>query len=454
MNFNQRSIRWFFLAFTLSLFFVWGGGLAYDFIGTTFAVLCLQSLFCIAFVGPIRVSLVRIYFVFSFVFLSLVPWIQYSGDVVLWGGAKFFDEDYVLANILIFLANVVVVFIYCWVGSRGRRYPAPLVASLPRSSKISLLEGWVLIFLSGSSFFGLLALNNFSLVQLFFRGLVDEQYTHSIESSALMLLFMIIARLVPFFCFLYAYTNGRSSRLLKTLLFLLLLVCVFPTGVARYMVGFVYIPVLLVVWPRLRDGLIFASALVLSIFLVFPFLNQFRYFDGVESLRILPNQDFFFEGHFDAYQNFVRAMQIQFVTYGEQLLGSLLFFVPRVFWPEKPVGSGYEMSVRLGYDFSNISMPLLGEGYVNFGVFGVFLFAGAAAALMAKLDRRFSGVTVYNSVVSYSDAVYFYLCGAAFFVLRGDMLSSTAYVAAGLSSAYLVRVAAEFTSRRLRWKRY
>ena len=219
------------------------------------------------------------------------------------------------------------------------------------------------------------------------------------------------------------------------------------------MVGFVYIPVLLVVWPRLRNGLLFASALVLSIFLVFPFLNQFRSYDGIENLSLLPSKDFFFEGHFDAYQNFARAIQVDFVTYGEQLLGSLLFFVPRVFWPEKPVGSGYELSVRLGYDFSNISMPFLAEGYVNFGLIGVFIFAAFAAVLMARLDMRFSSDAASKSVVGYSGSIYFYLCGATFFVLRGDLLSSTAYVAAGIFSAYLVRVAAQF-SRELRWRRY
>ena len=68
----------------------------------------------------------------------------------------------------------------------------------------------------------------------------------------------------------------------------------------------------------------------------------------------------------------------------------MLFFVPRNYWLDKPVGSGYEMANHLNYTFNNISMPFLGEGYVNFGVFGVTIFAMMLGVFMGLVDKFFS----------------------------------------------------------------
>jgi len=43
---------------------------------------------------------------------------------------------------------------------------------------------------------------------------------------------------------------------------------------------------------------------------------------------------------FDSYQNFAIVFFEDFITYERQLLGALLFWVPRSIWPNKPIGSG------------------------------------------------------------------------------------------------------------------
>jgi len=176
-----------------------------------------------------------------------------------------------------------------------------------------------------------------------------------------------------------------------------------------------------------------------SLVFIFPFLNQFRYFSEFRSLRLLPSEEFFYAAHFDAYENFASAVEGNFISHGEQLLGSLLFFVPRLIWSDKPVGSGYEMASQFGYQFKNISMPFLGEGYVNFGIVGVVLFAVLIGYSMAKLDSVFGSRVRANGKVNYSTAIYYFMIGAIFFLLRGDLMSSVAYISAGLIVALFIR---------------
>jgi hypothetical protein len=218
-----------------------------------------------------------------------------------------------------------------------------------------------------------------------------------------------------------------------------MLFAVFPTGVARYLVAFSYVPVLLALSSRFRDASLFSALLIGLILMLFPFLDQFRYFSGFENLRFLPERAFFYAAHFDAYENLASAVESGFISYGGQIVGSLLFFIPRVFWLDKPVGSGYQMAEQLGYSFKNISMPFLGEGFINFGFLGVVVFVSSLGFLFGVLDRRFSKLIWHRTQIDYSLAIYYYLFGGFFFVLRGDLLSSTAYVVAGLFSAFLVR---------------
>ena len=135
-----------------------------------------------------------------------------------------------------------------------------------------------LLALSSLSFILLLYLNSFSITQILFRGIIEENREIVVESSSLSLLLGMIARLTPVFCFLYAATQIKSSSATKTLLFTLMLLSVFPTGVARYMVAFAYIPLALLFIPTARNAVVFSTSLIFSLIFIFPFLEQFRKF--------------------------------------------------------------------------------------------------------------------------------------------------------------------------------
>lgn len=361
----------------------------------------------------------------------MLPWLHYSNNILIWRSWSYSDDLIVTVNLILLLANSIFLFIY---KINFRSYFGQLKNTKLKNIKTSKIT---LLIFSLASFIFVLYLNNFSLSNILLRGLVDGQKDVVISDGSLLLIFTMASRLIPVFCFFWALANFKKINNTSILLFLILIFSVFPTGVPRYMVGFVYIPILLVLFPKMRNSFVFIILMLSAVFYVFPFLDQFRYFKGVENISYLPAPGFFNAGHFDAYENLATVFEEGFVTYGYQLLGFIFFFVPRSFWLGKPVGSGYEMANNLGYSFNNISMPFLGEGYVNFGIFGMFLFAAIAGYSMAKLDSYFARLQAKDEL-SYDLFIYYFLVGSLFFLLRGDLLSSGSYIISGVFVFYLV----------------
>src|SRR5690606_10753587 len=94
-------------------------------------------------------------------------------------------------------------------------------------------------------------------------------------------------------------------------------------------------------------------------------------------------------GDYDAYQmvlNTVKYSQSFGITYGRQLLGADLFWVPRQYWEDKPVGSGQFVAEGLRYSYTNLSCPLWAEAYINFGMIGVILTFFVYGIVKVKLQ--------------------------------------------------------------------
>jgi hypothetical protein len=129
------------------------------------------------------------------------------------------------------------------------------------------------------------------------------------------------------------------------------------------------------------------------------------------------------EGHYDSYQNFIYVVNQGIVTWGRQLIGVLFFWVPRALWPAKPVGSGHFIASEYNLSFSNISMNLFGEGYINFGMLGILLFVFIVAYITKYLDQMYW----IHRMSGFGKRYYPFLLGLFFFMLRGDLMSSFAY---------------------------
>lgn len=215
----------------------------------------------------------------------------------------------------------------------------------------------------------------------------------------------------------------------------------FPSVSSRFYVFAIYLGLLAVLRPPTSDR--WRSAYLIFLLVLVSFVPHELL--AVGTLQSFSLASYFYSGNFDTYENFLHGIEFvrdNGIVWGKQLLGPLFFWVPRAFWSDKPVGTGAfvastYLTQRFQVWYSNLSAPLIEEGYINFSMLGIVVFGLIAGMLTAFADLKYrehlqswpratapqvlpKGFTTYR--VLYPVAVGLFL-----FVLRGDLLSSTAY---------------------------
>jgi hypothetical protein len=239
--------------------------------------------------------------------------------------------------------------------------------------------------------------------------------------------------------------SGRKLLFSRVCVLLLLLLLVLitenPYTEKRNALGPLYIALMLVAFPRFfgswaRRMLLLVGGMVLIFPAITIFTHNHQQSLGDVTLAQVSDRlmDHYFSINYDSWANIYTAIEIagaHGVQWGHQLLGSLLFFVPSGVWSGKPLATGIYLanylSVNYSMWFTNLSAPLVAEGYLDFGFVGVILYAGAAACAVMLLNR----VALRSSKwVSFPLAVY----GAVLLmiVLRGSLMISLGFASAAL----------------------
>ena len=182
-------------------------------------------------------------------------------------------------------------------------------------------------------------------------------------------------------------------------------------------------------------------ALLIGFLVIFPFLNAFRNtsFDDVDKgaaiMRTVQNlPDTWKEGDYDAYAMLTIVLdhvQNYGITWGKQLVGVMLFWMPRSIWATKPIGTGHFVATQKGWLFTNLSAPLPAEAIINAGRIGMLLWAFILGWIICKLDKLYwnrNNADKENKTPF--ELLYPVLIMFFFFMNRGDLLSSTAYMTA------------------------
>jgi len=115
--------------------------------------------------------------------------------------------------------------------------------------------------------------------------------------------------------------------------------------------------------------------------------------------------------------------------WGLQTLGAIGFLVPRRIWPDKPIGTGAMVTGDLGFGWTNWSMPIVAEGFVDFSYPGVILLASVFGWVLARGDlsywgRRDAKPDGRPRVV---DVLYPFWLGCAIFFTRGDLIAAASH---------------------------
>ena len=397
-------------------------------------------------------SLELIYWIFMFLFMYFAPIIQYLLSDWPWQGILR-SRDILFANAIILLFNVLFI-----VGGmlaarvKATRLPNFHVAHFLCGSFELKSKSRILVMI------GIFLLTVFSLSQTGLMGIIvsrgqAQEVFYSGDNSAVEL---IVDLVLPAF---FAYGVAEAAQEMKSkkkgygrfiFLFLCLLICFFPTALPRYKMAAIYGTVFIVLFPSIKKGTRFFWLFIFAIAFAFPLMSAFRHVISMENLRSVFEDGFLAEyttADYDAYRMLSSAITYvrnNGIVWGKQLLGVLLFFVPRSLWATKPEGSG-AMLIRheQGKDaFSNVSCPFLAEGYLNFGIVGLSLFAILLAIIIYKLDTYY---WTYNQEDEYNIfSPYLFLIFMVFFLLRGDLLSGFAYLCGFVATGFLLKIIARY----------
>lgn len=408
--------------------------LTLDFLNSLMALVCCVAIFS---QEDKPYTLYKVFHIFMLFFFSIAPAVQYKYNTRMLG-TTFSDDLYIFTEIWSLVA--VLVFNACYYFSS--HYESSNIQSSTSYNRLGTSREILFIAVSIAVLFVVFYLNGRNFMAMFVRsGELKEAVSQKVGQTE-NLIFSQFFRPMPMILFLFAWMCGVKHRITLYILFFLLLLSNMPTGVARNYAAGIWIPVLLTIVPFLRKRNVFVLLLTFGLLIVFPFLNSFRNFTGNIEWGINFNQ--FADMNFDAFSMFMRVIDYGDITYGRQLLGVLFFFIPRSIWPTKPVGSGWYIAHQTGLVFGNISMPIFGEGWLNFGAIGMIAFTLILAWFCARQDKSY-----WQIIVNQSDDIrsvrYFIIMGMLLFILRGDLMSSFAYTT-GILISYL------FCKRIMLWK--
>ncbi len=213
-----------------------------------------------------------------------------------------------------------------------------------------------------------------------------------------------------------------------------------PINSPRYWVGTIGLSLAVLIWPWRRRAAVLAwTVMCLALLVVvFPYADLFRVTTDVDLDQVTSQSGLVVSGDYDAFQQLMNG--VVYVgekghSFGRQIAGAVLFWVPRRLWPTKPIDTGEMVAEHMVYENTNLSMPLWGEAYVDGGVLLVVLVFFFYGLVSRRLENRFldedASRTTLTVVLTPVLGVY------QVFLLRGTLMSALAYLVPVILFSYL-----------------
>jgi hypothetical protein len=370
------------------------------------------------------------FWLFGYVFMGIVPFIQIMANQFPWYGN--YSSDTITKSLIIVLIGMLSYEVGLSISISNKNKSAaserPIIfntRSLFLISAISVIIS-LFIMIKQNKFHSLFLPRNYALG------------TDDANNNSLTIIIQQFAVIPLFICLIIGIVMWKNKMLTKryaylTVIGLLVINLVLnnPISNARYWFGSVILTICSI-WIPWKKGSFFGwcAGYLLIFLLIFPYADLFRN-EINPTVEVVKVSDVMtHKGDYDAFQmlaNTTEVVQLQGDTHGRQLLGALLFWVPRSIWLDKPLSSGQMVGETLGYKFTNLSCPLWGESYLNFGYAGViviFIFYGYISRILQRKyiqSRLTETVTVTKLIVPFLSAYQVFL-------LRGDLMNGIAYV--------------------------
>ncbi|MBT8265594.1 MAG: O-antigen polysaccharide polymerase Wzy [Bacteroidia bacterium] len=387
------------------------------------------------------------YITFGYLFFLLAPMVQikaFSEDSSLFPNSFPYSESAVTyANIIILLFHIIFFFGYLFFKKRyykkTKRPALPPNKFTPLTLIVILIVGIVTFIMSYDYWLNLISESHWRS---------NKIYEISVSSQLMLkkvLYMMPLGAIVLGHDYLkrkkIITNNSIYVFLLLMVLFAMFIVFKNPLTEKRNSIGPIYITLLFLFSPKLLNSNTKSFLfLFFSMVILFPLVSGLTHLDASIG-EIMNNPELILdhyrdEGfittfntlHYDAFANVMATIDYVFkngLTWGYQLLSGLLFFVPRSIWASKPNSTGEVIGDYViedyGFVYSNLSNPLVAEGYINFGIIGVVIMAFALAFFIIKLMNWLNSESPLKRIMGFYFAVHL------LFLLRGDFTNGFSY---------------------------
>ena len=392
-----------------------------------------------------RPKLLQLHFwLFVYCWLGIAASVQTAQHIFPWGDGDLQTDQNLLATDLVIIAGLTVYELSLTRRLRSAPTRTGLEFKLPTFGRYSVLT--VLCCVATIS---AIALEGGVAAVTKSRGEVDRYFTLNLAEKSHRLIEQTIQHIPPVVALLvslHLVRKGSFDKSRRALLYAAIAALLGLNSVANYLpslnritLGFIVTggaSLWLVGKPRHKR--VYTPILVVGLLVVFPYADYFRTQNGYGASSIRgPMDTLVHKGDYDAFEmisNSVAMVDQRGWDYGDHILGSLLFFVPRAAWPSKPYGTGQAIGEILGYSMTNLSAPLWAEFYYSIGLpailVGFWAFAG--------LTRRIENLLVQTQQAG--ALVIAYSAGFQIFILRGDLMNGIAYSLPGflILGCYLI----------------
>ena len=231
---------------------------------------------------------------------------------------------------------------------------------------------------------------------------------------------------------------SKPYRAFFCISFLTLFVSCNPVSSYRVMVGMVWGSLFLAKALKVsqnRFSIVFKLYIV-ALFYLFPLADYFR-----NTKRDLGNpisRESLTNGDFDSYAQLLNTFAFvseKGIGWGANIVSLPLFWVPRSLWPEKPLDSAVQIASFRGYNFDNLSMPVMAELMLDFGLIGAGLVFLILGMYLSKRDLSFA---FKSKSVNQIQVFSLFLIPYSLMLFRGSLLQAVSPIAVVLVASRIL----------------
>lgn len=392
-----------------------------------FIIIGIQSIYEIIKDNRV-ISLNKFYWYFQLIFMSITPLGQYISAYYPWG--VYIDEsDFEMSILFVLIWNIIYSYSYTQkIYIKNNFLSQNMDKYLISRRKTTNAFMFFIMLSSVCCFFILIEFVGFQ--NLFFR---NENLLDISNSTINFLLRKFLTAFPAIICAIFLLQKQKNIYINAAIfiLFLITLCSNFPTSTTRYWMGTIFLGLFIIKFINNKKSRIMDFIILMSILVIFPIMYIFKtkniYDFIINKYEINDTINSFNTIDFDAFTLIARSIRYvreNGITWGEQLINVVLFFIPRNLWVDKPITTNVLIAGSQNQAFTNLSCPLPAEGYVNFGIIGIILYAYLYAKINRYIDNLYwndNHININNTILC---IIYPFLCPITIYINRGPLQPS------------------------------